>query len=100
MDAAEYVVSEDDRMALAALALDSLSDAVSDESILHFIATLDTEAELQLIIRTGETGCIWGGVGVSLILILSDHRMKQVAPQLLLCRGRPQSRETHMHAVL
>lgn len=40
-------------MALAALALDSLSDAVSDESILHFIATLDTEADLQLIIRTG-----------------------------------------------
>jgi hypothetical protein len=53
MDAAEYVVSEDDRMALASLALDSLSDAVSDESILHFIATLDTEADLQLIINTG-----------------------------------------------
>jgi hypothetical protein len=53
MDAAEYVVSANDRMALASLALDSLSDAVSDESILHFIATLDAEADLQLLINTG-----------------------------------------------
>jgi hypothetical protein len=53
MDAAEYVVSQDDRMALAALALDSLSDGVSDESILHLIATLDTQVDLQLLVRTG-----------------------------------------------
>jgi hypothetical protein len=61
MDAAEFVVSEDDRMALAALALDSLSDAVGDASILHFVATLDTEADLGLIISTGEDR---GGLGL------------------------------------
>lgn len=54
MDAAEFVVCEDERMALAALALDSLSDAVGDESILHLVATLDTEADLGLIVSMGE----------------------------------------------
>lgn len=75
MDAAEYVVSEDDRMALAALALDSLSDAVSNESILHFIATLDTEAELQLIISTGggtATNFLGNGFSFMPILIKSS----------------------------
>lgn len=54
MDAAEYVVSVDDRMALAALALDSLSDAISDDAILHLIATLDSEADVQLLVQTGQ----------------------------------------------
>jgi hypothetical protein len=76
MDAAEYVVSEDERMALAALALDSLSDAVSNESILHFIATLDTEAELQLIIRTGGgTATNVLGNGFSFMPILSKSSL-------------------------
>lgn len=59
MDAAEYVVSEDDRMSLAALALDSLSDAVSDDAILHLIATLDTEADVALLVQTGQEVLDW-----------------------------------------
>jgi len=59
MDAAEYVVSEDDRMSLAALALDSLSDAVSDDAILHLIATLDTEADVALLVQTGQELLDW-----------------------------------------
>jgi hypothetical protein len=95
MDAAEYVVSEDDRMALASLALDSLSDAVSDESILYFIATLDTEADLQLIINTGvqlrpsrgggggrrvKVGCEWVGfVGQPIAAISDQSALNEIA---------------------
>lgn len=54
MDAAEFVVAVDDRMALAALALDSLSDAVSDASLLAFIATLDAQAgDVPLLLQAG-----------------------------------------------
>lgn len=52
-------MSEDDRMALAALALDSLSDSVDDDAILHLIATMDTEADVALLVQTGQELLEW-----------------------------------------
>lgn len=52
MDAAEYVLCDEGRMALADLALDQLSDAVTDDGILHMIASLDAAADVQLMLNT------------------------------------------------
>lgn len=56
MDAAEYVVLDSDRMALADLALDQLSDAVTDDGVLHMIASLDAAADVQLMLTTSQVG--------------------------------------------
>jgi hypothetical protein len=59
MDAAEYVLSEEDRLALADLALDQLSDAVTDDGILHMIASLDAAADVQLMLSSGQELLGW-----------------------------------------
>jgi hypothetical protein len=59
MDAAEYVLSEEDRLALADLALDQLSDAVTDDGILHMVASLDAAADVQLMLSTGQELLAW-----------------------------------------
>lgn len=59
LDAAELVLSDEDRLALAGLGLDSLSDAVSDASILHFVANLDASLDVQLLLQTGEQVLAW-----------------------------------------
>jgi hypothetical protein len=59
MDAAEYVLSDEDRLALADLALDQLSDAVTDDGILHMIASLDAAADVQLMLSTGQELLGW-----------------------------------------
>jgi hypothetical protein len=57
MDAAEYVLSDSDRLARADPALDQLSDAVTDNSMLHIIASLDAAADVSLLLQTGQVGC-------------------------------------------
>jgi hypothetical protein len=59
MDAAEYVLSEEDRLALADLAHDQLSDAVTDDGILHMIASLDAAADVQLMLSSGQELLGW-----------------------------------------
>lgn len=59
MDAAEYVISDEDCLALADLALDQLSDAVPDDGILHMIASLDAAADVSLLLQTGHELLNW-----------------------------------------
>jgi hypothetical protein len=59
MDAAEFVLSDKRRRTRADLALEQLSNAVTDDGILHLIATLDAAADLELLIRSGQQLLGW-----------------------------------------
>jgi hypothetical protein len=59
MDAAEFVLSDKQRLNRADIALEQLSNAVTDDTILHLIATLDAEADLQLLISSGKQLLAW-----------------------------------------
>jgi hypothetical protein len=59
MDAAEFVLTDKRRLTRADLALEQLSNAVTDDGILHLIATLDAAADLELLIRSGQQLLGW-----------------------------------------
>jgi hypothetical protein len=53
------VLSDEDRLTLAALGLDSLSDAVPDDAILHLLSNLDAAADVRLLHQTGQQVLAW-----------------------------------------
>jgi hypothetical protein len=59
MAAAEFVLSDKQRLNRADVALEQLSNAVTDDAILHLIATLDAEADLEILISTGKQMLGW-----------------------------------------
>ncbi|WIA33503.1 hypothetical protein OEZ86_006629 [Tetradesmus obliquus] len=59
MDAAEFVLSDRQRLKHADVALEQLSNAVTDDAILRLIATLDAEADLELLLSTGRQLLGW-----------------------------------------
>jgi hypothetical protein len=59
MDAAEYVLSDRQRLYRADVALEQLSNAITDDGILHLIATLGAAADLELMIRSGQQLLSW-----------------------------------------
>jgi hypothetical protein len=59
MDAAEYVLSDQQRLSRADMALEQLSNAITDNAILHLIANLDAAADLELMIRSGQQLLGW-----------------------------------------